>query len=96
MILVIVHLGKILVRILPWIHGCQDVVRIWQDLAMAAKMLVRGSTRVFILKFKFTFNFIFITSRERLKSALYPRLKNGKGDPSGFVELQLVAKHEKN
>ena len=27
------------------IHGCQDVVRIWQDLAKTAKMLVRGSTR---------------------------------------------------
>ena len=28
------------------IHGCQEfVVRIWQDLAKTAKMLVRGSTR---------------------------------------------------
>ena len=26
-------------------HGCQDVVRIWQDLAKTAKMLVRRSTR---------------------------------------------------
>ena len=30
------------------IHGCQDVVRIWQDLAKTAKMLVRGSTRVLV------------------------------------------------
>ena len=29
-------------------HGCEDVVRIWQDLAKTAKMLVRGSTRVCI------------------------------------------------
>ena len=28
------------------IHGCQDVVRIWQNLAKTAKMLVRESTRV--------------------------------------------------
>ena len=28
------------------IHGCQDVVKIWQDLAKTAKMLVRVSTRV--------------------------------------------------
>ena len=35
------------------------------------------------------------TSRERPKSALYLRLKNVKGDPSDFVKLQLVAKHEK-
>ena len=33
---------KILVRTL---HGCQDVVRIWQDIAMAAKILVRVPTR---------------------------------------------------
>ena len=32
------------------------------------------------------------TSRERPKSAPYLRLKIKKGDPSGFVKLQLVAK----
>ena len=36
-----------------------------------------------------------ITSRERPKSAPYLRLKIEKGDPSGFVKLQLVAKNEK-
>ena len=35
------------------------------------------------------------TSRERPKSAPYLRLKIEKGDPSGFVKLQLVAKNEK-
>ena len=30
-------------------HGCQDVVRLWQDLAKTAKMLVRWSTREVIL-----------------------------------------------
>ena len=33
---------------LPWV---QDVVRIWQDLAKTAKMLVRGSTRANIGSF---------------------------------------------
>ena len=37
-----------------------------------------------------------LTSRERPKSALYLRLKIvKKGDPLGFVKLQLVAKYEK-
>ena len=36
------------------------------------------------------------TSRERPKSAPHLRLKIEKGDPSGFVKLQLVAKNEKN
>ena len=36
-----------------------------------------------------------ITSRERPKSAPYLRLKVQKGDPSGFVKLQLVAKNLK-
>ena len=36
------------------------------------------------------------TSRERPKSAPYLRLKIEKGDLSGFVKLQLVAKNEKN
>ena len=31
-------------------HGCQDVVRIWQDIAETVKMLVRGSTRVVSVK----------------------------------------------
>ena len=35
------------------------------------------------------------TSRERPKSAPYLRLKIKKGDPSGFVKLQLVAKNLK-
>ena len=38
----------------------------------------------------------YITSRERRKSALNLRLKIVKGDPLGFVKLQLVAKYEKN
>ena len=38
----------------------------------------------------------YLTSRERPKSAPYLRLKIQKGDPSGFVKLQLVAKNEKN
>ena len=36
-----------------------------------------------------------ITSRELPKSAPYLRLKIEKGDPSGFVKLQLAAKNEK-
>ena len=36
-----------------------------------------------------------VTSRERPKSAPYLRLKIKKGDPSGFVKLQLVAKNLK-
>ena len=35
------------------------------------------------------------TSRERPKSGSSLRLKIEKGDPSGFVKLQLVAKNEK-
>ena len=34
-------------------------------------------------------------SRERPKSAPYLRLKNEKGDPPGFVKLQLAAKKKK-
>ena len=34
-----------------------------------------------------------LTSRERPKSAPYLRLKIQKGDPSGFVKLQLAAKN---
>ena len=39
-----------------------------------------------------------LTSRERLKSALYLRLKivKGRGDTLGFAKLQLVAKYGKN
>ena len=39
------YLSKILKEFCHVIDGCQDVVGICQDLAMAAKMLVRGSTR---------------------------------------------------
>ena len=39
------YLSLILIRTLPCIHGCQDEVRNWQDLAKTAKMLVKGSTR---------------------------------------------------
>ena len=38
---------------------------------------------------------ISVTSRERPKSALYPRLKIVEGDPLGFVKFQLIAKYEK-
>ena len=42
------------------------------------------------------------TRRERLKSALYPKLKKRKvfkiveGDPLGFLKIQFVAKYQKN
>ena len=39
-------------------HGCQDVVRIWQDLGKTAKMLVIGSTRAALI-FMFFINGIF-------------------------------------
>ena len=39
-------LAKIVSRSCHGIHGCQHVVRVWKDLALAAKMLVRGSIRV--------------------------------------------------
>ena len=42
---VMILLNRILVRILSWDPLLLDVVRICQDLAMAIKMLVRGSTR---------------------------------------------------
>ena len=40
------YLSEILIRILSW----EDVVKIWQDIAKTAKMLVGGSTRVLSMK----------------------------------------------
>ena len=40
------YLSEILIRILSW----EDVVKIWQDIAKTAKILVGGSTRVLSMK----------------------------------------------
>ena len=55
---------------------------------------------MFLLQFRCCLSIEFwlltVTSREQPKSALYLRLKIIKrGDPLGFVKLQLVAKYEK-
>ena len=74
----------------------RDIFKTSRVVEIYSKARLPASKNAFILIRTIKILILIKTSRERPKSAPYLRLEIEKGDPSGFVKLQLVAKNEKN